>query len=344
MQVLQDLQYRRVTGSLAGQGISFPGNADITPEHAERGLNWLRENYPVDEEMAAAVWAEEEAANLEAQYTQRAEELWLYKKNGDEPEVQQIQQHDEGGLYGHSVLEQRRKEVKARKEAEEAEAQKALEAGDAPPPPYKGHDLIVKEKAELGIFALIYYFGQVKCILTYNTDERKQRRAEETARYYAEAELPSEQILATRSAFSRLWQPFLFGLTIITISAIFAESYEPPARSMRIFPDIPPAVTTCAAIAIVNTVIWIVWKRPEMWRSMNRYFLLSAGHPNAFSVVGGTFSHQRLGHLASSMAYLFCVGIPRTSLSSFFTLSRSCQQVSGRIYIYTDTTIQFMKN
>jgi hypothetical protein len=150
MQVLQELQNRRVTGSLAEEGISFPNDAVITPGHAERGLNWLRENYPVDEETAAAEWAEEEAAKLEAQYTQRAEELWLYKKNDDEPEVQQIQQHDEGGLYGQSVLEQRQKEVKARKEAEAEEAEKALEAGEAPPPPYKGYNLIVKEKAELG--------------------------------------------------------------------------------------------------------------------------------------------------------------------------------------------------
>jgi rhomboid-like protein len=59
-------------------------------------------------------------------------------------------------------------------------------------------------------------------------------------------------------------------------------------------------------------MIWIVWKRPEMWRSMNRYFLLSAGHPNTFSVVGGIFSHQTFTHLASNMAYLLCIGIPRT--------------------------------
>jgi hypothetical protein len=153
MQVLQDLQYRRVTGSLAEQGISFPDDAEIKSEHAERGLNWLRENYPVDEETAAAEWADEEAARLDAKYTQRAEELWLYKKNDDEPEVLEIQQHDKGGLYGQSVLEKRREEVKARKEAEEAEAEKALEAGDAPPQPYKGYSLIVKQKAELGKFS-----------------------------------------------------------------------------------------------------------------------------------------------------------------------------------------------
>jgi rhomboid-like protein len=149
MQVLQDLQFRRVTGSLADQGITFPEDIEITPDHATRGLLWLRENYPADEEAAAAEWAEEEAERLEAQYTKRAEELWLYKKTDDEPEVQQIQQHDEGGLYGQSVLEQHQKEVKAQQEAEEAALEK--EQADNPAEPYKGHDVIVRQKAELGM-------------------------------------------------------------------------------------------------------------------------------------------------------------------------------------------------
>jgi rhomboid-like protein len=155
--------------------------------------------------------------------------------------------------------------------------------------------------------------------LIYKTDERKQRREEEKSRYYAEAELETEKILAKRSSLSRLWASWTLGLALIGLCVIFAESYEPPARSMRLFPDIPPAVTTCATLLAINTVIWIVWKRPEMWKIMNRYFLLSSGHPNAFSVVGNVFSHQSLKHLASNMAVLMVIGIPRM-LSSFSAL------------------------
>jgi rhomboid-like protein len=150
MQVLQDLQFRRVTGSLAEQGISFPDDPEVTEEHAGQGLAWLRDKYPVDEEAAAAEWAEEEAAKLEANYTQRAEELWLYKRNDDEPEMEEIQQHDKRGLYGQSVLEQRQKEVSAKKAAEKALKEK--EQGDAPPEQNQKQEIIVREKAYLGMF------------------------------------------------------------------------------------------------------------------------------------------------------------------------------------------------
>lgn len=180
MQVLQELQTRRVTGSLADLGISFPDDPKITPEHAERGLIWLRDNYPVDEEAAAAEWAEEEIERLEGAYLKRAEELHLYKKTPEEEieeehleedtkaeegqavevqqerkseeKVTQIQQHGSRGLYGQSVLEQHRAEVEAAEKAAEKAKEEALaaEGKERQPEPYKGHDLIVAKKVELG--------------------------------------------------------------------------------------------------------------------------------------------------------------------------------------------------
>jgi membrane associated rhomboid family serine protease len=88
---------------------------------------------------------------------------------------------------------------------------------------------------------------------------------------------------------------------------------------MRIFPDIPPAITTVAAIAAINAVIWILWKRPEMWKTMNRYFLISSGHPNAFAIVGSVFSHQMGPHLMLNMVTLGVVGTLRTSPLTLFT-------------------------
>jgi len=56
--------------------------------------------------------------------------------------------------------------------------------------------------------------------------------------------------------------------------------------------------------------IFVLWRRPEAWHILNRYFLQSVGHPNAFSVLGSAFSHQQFGHLARNTALLFLVGIP----------------------------------
>jgi rhomboid-like protein len=45
--------------------------------------------------------------------------------------------------------------------------------------------------------------------------------------------------------------------------------------------------------------------------SMNRYFMLSAGAPRAFSMLGATMSHQFIyWHLATNAAVLFLVGMP----------------------------------
>ncbi|KAF2431046.1 hypothetical protein EJ08DRAFT_678619 [Tothia fuscella] len=310
MYVLQELQTRRVTGSLADIGIAFPDQPEITDLHATKGLSWLRSEYPIDEEAAAAEWAEEEIAKLEGSYLKRAEELHLYKRTPEEEKkeeiddtgreneavevveekITQIQQHSNRGLYGESVLEARQKELKAQEEAKAAARElEAEEKGvEVQHQPYKGHEIIVRQAAEL--------------------DDRRQRKKEYKERLAAAAELPTEQILMNRSAFSRLWAPYLFGTAIVLASVAWASVYIPPLAENRLFTSIPPSVTTIGTIIAMNFAVFVLWKRPEMWRTMNRYFLLSSGHPNAFSIVGNIFSHQTFRHFGSNMFWLVVLG------------------------------------
>jgi hypothetical protein len=75
--------------------------------------------------------------------------------------------------------------------------------------------------------------------------------------------------------------------------------------------DLSPSIITCGAITAVSLVILLAWRLPRAWYTMNRYFLLSAGVPNAFSVLGSVFSHQRwIMHLAANSALLFSFGMP----------------------------------
>lgn len=73
-------------------------------------------------------------------------------------------------------------------------------------------------------------------------------------------------------------------------------------------PEFPPSVATFVALFILNQIIFIAWKAPSAWKILNRYFLLSAGHPRALSLLGNTFSHQMLSHLAVNMSVLFLCG------------------------------------
>jgi rhomboid-like protein len=132
-----------------------------------------------------------------------------------------------------------------------------------------------------------------------------------------DAQLKEEDILANRSAFSRLWAPTLFGLTVAGLSWIYADSYEPPKSSMRLFPSISPATATVVTLAGINLALVLLWRHPSAWKMMNRNFLLSPGVPRAFSVVGGLFSHQQFTHWMWNMSMLYVVGVPGTSVPSF---------------------------
>jgi rhomboid-like protein len=70
-------------------------------------------------------------------------------------------------------------------------------------------------------------------------------------------------------------------------------------------------MTTCAAITVVNLALYVAWRNPRLWRTMNRNFLLSAGVPQPASMLGAVFSHQFwLSHLLGNTLLLFVVGMP----------------------------------
>lgn len=70
--VLRILHHRRTAGSLADYGVDNLGKqyTHVNRDLALKGLEWLREQYPIDEARAAEEWAEREANRI--QY-----ELWL---------------------------------------------------------------------------------------------------------------------------------------------------------------------------------------------------------------------------------------------------------------------------
>ena len=70
--VLRILHHRRTAGSLADYGVDNLGAQYTHVDHALalKGLDWLREKYPVDEALAAEQWAEKEANRI-------SYELWL---------------------------------------------------------------------------------------------------------------------------------------------------------------------------------------------------------------------------------------------------------------------------
>jgi hypothetical protein len=169
MEILQEIQYRRVTGSLADKGIVFDERPEFSQDHRLRALEWLRDNYPVDEEAAAAEYAEEIAEELQKDLEERAKNLRLYKRDdaeveeGREDEVVVDEQYDKiplredqtRDITGESALQARKQYVEASRKKAKIEAEKAAEEmearGEKPPEPYKGHDLVVARKTAIGM-------------------------------------------------------------------------------------------------------------------------------------------------------------------------------------------------
>lgn len=152
MQILQELQMRRVSGELQDKGIDL-SELDVTEVQAMAGLNYLRDNFPVDEEAAAKEWQQFEIERLTKAIEDRAERVGLYKKQEveyveDEPLESQPKQVT--NVYGDSVLVQRQKELKAKEEAEEKAKKEEAEKTGQPVESYKGQQMVLAKEQQIG--------------------------------------------------------------------------------------------------------------------------------------------------------------------------------------------------
>jgi rhomboid-like protein len=86
------------------------------------------------------------------------------------------------------------------------------------------------------------------------------------------------------------------------------ETYNPPPRSARMFPDVPPAIATLGAITAINLAVFVAWRIPPLWRTMNKTFQVTAAYPFAIGTLGSQFSHQSFRHLFVNMVMLWPFG------------------------------------
>ncbi|KAF8455118.1 hypothetical protein BGX38DRAFT_1067577, partial [Terfezia claveryi] len=108
----------------------------------------------------------------------------------------------------------------------------------------------------------------------------------------------------------RLLPSLLFALAICGASYAYAQYWQPPHPSTRLFPQLPQSVATVGALISANFLIFLLWKVPIPlnWRILNKYFISVPGLPNAFAVLGATFSHQSLPHLGLNCFALYVFG------------------------------------
>lgn len=269
--ILRALQHRRVTGSLAEKGIQF----DYFPhERALKGLEYIRATYPVDEQAAAAEYAEAEAERLENELLEKALAIGLYKKDP---------------IYGYSELDALRARNKARREEEE-----------------KQRELEEEKKEQADIAA-----GRTKLDKSntkFGLSRPPKKPESEFTKYYREKATLSHGGPPEMSFIRRVGPSVLVCLAVVVLGYIFATTYTPPSRTARIWPDTPPALSTNLFLLSINLVAFLAWKIPPCWRFMNKNMIMVPGAPRALSVIGSIFSQNAPSHLLTNMLFLMIFG------------------------------------
>ena len=336
--LLQALQKRRFDGML-DHAIK---NKGVTPHMVERGLEYLRAKYPIDEEAAIIrrIEKEEEFKEQEALMEIEKARQWRPQESAKED-----------GIYGKSSVDESVKlyNEAQKKDREAREERRRLEFENTEVIYEEEHAKVGNEIQRKISEVHIIPVGKTKvrkvvstsyAPLTKDIKEQVKQLSEKAARP-ALVQAPNSTIAlrkhedwinseekwwhkyqkrayltdwdgVSEPPYMPLWRrwglPTLFMLLTVGASILFGQYYRPPQKPARIFPDIPPAAATIGAIISLNVFILAAWKFPPMWRFLNKNFLLHAVIPKPFQLLGSTFSHQQFSHLAMNMALLWFVG------------------------------------
>lgn len=121
------LHARRLEGTL---DLDLPADitAAVSQSQLDAGLEWLRENYPIDEDAAILARIEREEREAEEKLVRRAEELGLYKPQSGSYDAEL---GEKNSPYGKSVLKEAREANEKRLLAEQERKRQEWLAGEA---------------------------------------------------------------------------------------------------------------------------------------------------------------------------------------------------------------------
>ncbi|KAG9206063.1 hypothetical protein G6514_006342 [Epicoccum nigrum] len=319
--VLRILHHRRTAGSLADYGVDNLGAQykHVDGALALKGLDWLREKYPVDEALAAEQWAEKEANRI-------SYELWLAdpeteskykdparafrdKMQKEEAERQQQELDDQKigilhvgkSQFERNIEEKRRARLEEAtrkaelKEQREKEMEAQLATGEWVKTP-SGKQLMKPHQT-----TYVDVFGNEQ--ISRRAEERQKYEQAAVTGFQSEAEMLAQTTLA-----QRLYPMTAFVLFVAILSWGFAHYYTPPSPSYRLFPNLSPTTATIAGLAGINFLVFCSTRVMPLWPLITRYFMHVPGYPRAVQSVLNVFCHVQWEHFLANMLMLGLVG------------------------------------
>ena len=132
----------------------------------------------------------------------------------------------------------------------------------------------------------------------------------EWVKYYEkQAEIIKENVVPQLSILRRLAPGLLVALLTLSACIYASENYTPPPKSARMFPDLPPAVATLGGITGIMLSIFVLSRMPIFWRANSKFFTVVPAYPYALSLLGATWRHDTVYHLASNLVTLWLFGL-----------------------------------
>ncbi|KAF2182179.1 hypothetical protein K469DRAFT_636949 [Zopfia rhizophila CBS 207.26] len=318
--VLRILHHRRVSGSLADYGIDNLSRKcpTMTHELALKGLEWLRQAFPIDEARAAEEWAEKEAnrisyelwlkdpENADSKYNDPARVFRDQQKEIEEMNQQRGQKigilHHGPSKFEENIERKRRKRLEAMAKREEEkerrlkEEQEKLASGEWVRTP--GGTALMKPHQT----TYIDIFGREQI------DNRKEMNEHYQKKSASPFQSEEEMLKATTTA-QRLIPMTAFVAAVCLLSYAFAHYYQLPNQDYRLWPDLSPTMATIAGVIGTNFVIFLAWRHKPLWPLLTKYFMNVPGYPRAVQAVTNLFSHILLDHFLANMFWLALVGM-----------------------------------
>ena len=245
----------------------------------EKGLKYLRAKYPLDEDAA-----------IIARIDREADRTFRLPQTNIDQSPQAVSQWE--------ILRQENRKKHAEKvEAEEEKAREEMENPKtlAKESPKAARRVIVKDGT-----ALVQLRPEPEWIQRYR--DKAQMK-----------ELPE------MSAWAKLVPSGLVTIAVVTLAVLFAQFYKQPSRKARLWPDLPPAAATLITLIGANIAVFVLWRLPPLWRTLNRFFLVVPAYPHSLSMLTACFSHQSFSHLLTNLIPLWLIGTRRMSTLILFT-------------------------
>ena len=286
-ELLSKLQRQRREGTL-DQEIPYPGQL------VDKGLEYLRANYPVDEDAAIIARVDKEF-------------------DGDWSMPQTNPQKSRSGKSG---LQEIRKFNRAKREADEAER----EAEDKKAESKRGEKsgtLATRDGSKKGTLMTRGQYPEVHgLVVSKDLQERIMAKdawiKASNERVAQLRQAATAKYIPHMSRWQRLWPSGVFVFSAVGLALIFARVYTPPSNKARLFPDIPPAAAAVGTVVALNFLVFILWRLPFAWKTMNRGFIVAPANPQPFSMLGAEFSHHQVSHIFSNMVGIWLLGTQGT--------------------------------